>query len=42
MATPRPAYDLNVAGYVVKSTAGQDFPNLVRLVDCYSRIVEMP
>lgn len=36
------AYDLNVAGYIVKSTAGQDFLNLVSLVDCYWRIVEMP
>jgi CheY-like chemotaxis protein len=36
------AYDLNVAGYIVKSTAGQDFLNLVNLVDCYWRIVEMP
>jgi DNA-binding response OmpR family regulator len=36
------AYDLNVAGYIVKETAGQDFLNLVNLVDCYWRIVEMP
>jgi CheY-like chemotaxis protein len=36
------AYDLNVAGYIVKATAGQDFLNLVNLVDCYWRIVEMP
>ncbi len=36
------AYDLNVAGYIVKSTAGQDFLNLVSLVDCFWRIVEMP
>ena len=36
------AYDLNVAGYVVKATAGQDFLNLVSLLDCYWRIVEMP
>jgi len=36
------AYDLNVAGFIVKSTAGQDFLNLVSLVDCYWRIVEMP
>jgi CheY-like chemotaxis protein len=36
------AYDLNVAGYIVKSTAGQDFLNLVTLLDCYWRIVEMP
>lgn len=36
------AYDFNVAGYIVKETAGQDFLNLVSLVDCYWRIVEMP
>jgi CheY-like chemotaxis protein len=36
------AYDLNVAGYIVKETAGRDFLNLVNLVDCYWRIVEMP
>ena len=36
------AYDLNVAGYIVKATAGQDFINLVDLVGCYWRIVELP
>lgn len=36
------SYDLNVSGYIVKSTAGQDFLNLINLVDCYWRIVEMP
>jgi CheY-like chemotaxis protein len=36
------AYDLNVAGYIVKATAGRDFLNLVSLTDCYWRIVEMP
>jgi CheY-like chemotaxis protein len=36
------AYDLNVAGYILKSTAGQDFLNLVGLVDAYWRIVELP
>ena len=36
------AYELNIAGYIVKETAGQDFLNLVNLVDCYWRIVEMP
>lgn len=36
------AYNLNVAGYILKETAGQDFLNLVSLVDCYWRIVEMP
>ena len=36
------AYDLNVAGYIVKETAGHDFLNLVSLLDAYWRIVEMP
>lgn len=36
------AYDLNVAGYVVKETAGLDFMNLVQLMDSYWRIVELP
>lgn len=36
------AYDLNVAGYILKETAGQSFLNLVTLVDSYWRIVEMP
>jgi CheY-like chemotaxis protein len=36
------AYDLNVAGYIVKETAGHDFLNLVSLVGCYWRIVELP
>lgn len=36
------AYDLNIAGYIVKEGAGQDFGNLVNLVDCYWRAVEIP
>lgn len=36
------AYDLNVAGYIVKERAGQDFLNVITLVDCYWRIVELP
>jgi CheY-like chemotaxis protein len=36
------AYDLNAAGYIAKATAGEDFLNLVGLVDNYRRIVEMP
>jgi len=36
------AYDLNVAGYILKTTAGHDFLNLVSLVDYYWRIVELP
>jgi CheY-like chemotaxis protein len=36
------AYELNVAGYIVKATAGADFMNLVNLIECYWRIVELP
>jgi CheY-like chemotaxis protein len=36
------AYDLNVAGYILKENAGQGFLQLVQLLDGYSRIVEMP
>lgn len=35
-------YNLNVAGYIVKETVGRDFLNLVGLMDCYWRIVEIP
>lgn len=36
------AYDLNVAGYIIKQNAGVDFLNLVGMIDSYWRIVEMP
>ncbi len=36
------AYDLNVAGYIVKENAGEDFLNLIALMDCYWRVVELP
>jgi CheY-like chemotaxis protein len=36
------AYDLNIAGYIIKETAGRDFLDLVTMVDCYWRLVEMP
>lgn len=36
------AYNLNVTGYIVKETAGQDFMNLAGMIDSYWRIVEMP
>lgn len=36
------AYDLNVAGYISKATAAQDFLNLVQLMGCYNQIVELP
>jgi DNA-binding NarL/FixJ family response regulator len=35
------AYQLNVAGYIVKQTAGDDFLGLVSLMDSYARIVEL-
>jgi CheY-like chemotaxis protein len=36
------AYDYNVAGYIVKAVAGDDFLNLVHLINYYWCIVEMP
>lgn len=36
------AYDLNVAGYVVKEKAGEDFLKLIDLMEDYWHIVEMP
>jgi len=36
------AYDLNVAGYIVKATAGHDLLNLVNFIDCYWQVVEVP
>jgi len=36
------AYALNVAGYILKEKAGEDFQNLFNLVDSYRRIVELP
>ena len=36
------AYDLNVAGYIVKEKAGEDFLRLSNLIDSYWRIVELP
>lgn len=36
------AYDLNVAGYILKETAGQDFLKLIEMLDCYWKIVELP
>ncbi len=35
-------YEHKVAGYIVKATAGQDFLELVKLMDCYGRLVELP
>jgi CheY-like chemotaxis protein len=36
------AYDLNVAGYVTKAKAADDFMNLVTLLDYYVCLVELP
>ena len=36
------AYNFNVAGYIVKETAGSDFLNLIELMDCYWKVVELP
>jgi CheY-like chemotaxis protein len=35
------AYDLNIAGYIVKEKAGADFLKLIDLADSYWRLVEM-
>lgn len=36
------AYQQNVAGYMVKSKAGEDFINLIGMLDHYWRVIEMP
>jgi CheY-like chemotaxis protein len=36
------AYDLNVAGYMVKTDAGADFVKAVTMLDHYWRVVEFP
>jgi CheY-like chemotaxis protein len=36
------AYNLNVAGYILKESAGHSFLQLVDLIGGYVRIVEMP
>lgn len=36
------AYNLNVAGYILKSNAGDCFLDAIDLIDCYWRIVELP
>ncbi len=36
------AYNLNVAGYIVKERAGQDFLKLINMIDHYWRIIELP
>ncbi len=36
------AYQDHIAGYLVKSKVGSDFSELIRLMNCYWRIIEMP
>ena len=36
------AYNLNVAGYIVKQNAGEDFLKLVDLLSSYCSVIEMP
>lgn len=36
------AYDQNIAGYLVKSKVGDGFANMVEMLDCYWRYVELP
>ena len=36
------AYDLNVAGYLVKSNVGKDFLKMIEMLDHYWRVIEFP
>ncbi|MBI1328146.1 MAG: response regulator [Alphaproteobacteria bacterium] len=36
------SYKLNVAGYMVKDNAGEDFLKLVNMIDSYWKVVELP
>lgn len=36
------SYQMNVAGYVVKNNAGEDFINLINMLDHYWKVVELP
>ena len=36
------AYRQNIAGYILKGTIGEQFVNLVTLLDAYWRLVELP
>jgi DNA-binding NarL/FixJ family response regulator len=36
------AYELNVAGYIVKSRLSEQFVDIVTMLDYYWRIVELP
>ncbi|MDG1287440.1 MAG: response regulator [Rickettsiales bacterium] len=35
------AYDLSIAGYVVKETVGHEFIKLVEMIDCYWRVISL-
>ena len=36
------AYNEQIAGYVLKSSAGEDFRNIITLLDFYYGVVEFP
>lgn len=36
------AYDANIAGYILKETAGSDFLQLIDMLNFYWRVVELP
>ncbi len=36
------AYDLGIAGYIVKQKAGRDFTGLIKLLESYCEVVELP
>ena len=36
------AYDQHLAGYIVKSSVSREFLEVVSLLKCYWRIVELP
>ncbi len=38
----RAAYELNVAGYIVKQPDGQELQGLIRLIESYRHVVELP
>jgi CheY-like chemotaxis protein len=38
----RAAYELNIAGYIVKQPDGQELPDLVSLIGSYRHLVELP
>jgi CheY-like chemotaxis protein len=36
------AYDLSISGYILKQTADDDICQMVSMIECYWRIVEIP